>query len=115
MILRAKTKNLFSGKELTAKQNENSKKNIEELESGKTVLTSYPRRLVFELTNACNLNCIMCTLEAILGSIGANSCTIISHTAGSFRCSTSSITDSNSLSCVILITSVASTGAIPPV
>ncbi len=64
MILRAKTKNLFSGKELTAKQNENSKKNIEELESGKTVLTSYPRRLVFELTNACNLNCIMCGRNA---------------------------------------------------
>ena len=64
MILRAKTKNLFSGKELTKKQQENSNKNIEELELGATILESYPRRLVFELTNACNLNCIMCGRNA---------------------------------------------------
>lgn len=64
MILRAKTKNLFSGKELTVKQQANSDKNIEELELGKTILESYPRRLVFELTNACNLNCIMCGRNA---------------------------------------------------
>ena len=64
MIIRAKTKNLFSGKELTAKQKENSDKNIEELERGQTILRSYPRRLVFELTNACNLNCIMCGRNA---------------------------------------------------
>ena len=31
MILRAKTKNLFSGKELTEKQQNNSNKNMEEL------------------------------------------------------------------------------------
>ena len=64
MILRAKTKNLFSGKELTVQQQNNSNKNIEELENGKTILESYPRRLVFELTNACNLNCIMCGRNA---------------------------------------------------
>lgn len=64
MILRAKTKNLFSGKELTVEQQNNSNKNIEELENGKTILESYPRRLVFELTNACNLNCIMCGRNA---------------------------------------------------
>lgn len=64
MILRAKTKNLFSGKELTERQQNNSNKNMEELEAGKTVLESYPRRLVFELTNACNLNCIMCGRNA---------------------------------------------------
>lgn len=64
MILRAKTKNLFSGKELTVQQQNNSNKNIEELENGKTILDSYPRRLVFELTNACNLNCIMCGRNA---------------------------------------------------
>ena len=64
MILRAKTKNLFSGKELTEKQQNNSNKNMEELEVGKTILESYPRRLVFELTNACNLNCIMCGRNA---------------------------------------------------
>lgn len=31
MVLRAKTKNLFSGKELTLKQQMNSQKNIEEM------------------------------------------------------------------------------------
>lgn len=65
MILRAKTKTLFSGKELTKEQQENSNLNIKELEEGKTVLESYPRRLVFELTNACNLNCIMCGRNAV--------------------------------------------------
>ena len=43
MILRAKTKTLFSGKELTDKQKQNSDLNIKELEAGKTVLESYPR------------------------------------------------------------------------
>lgn len=60
MVLRAKTKTLFSGKELTEKQKQNSELNIQELGVGKTILESYPRRLVFELTNACNLNCVMC-------------------------------------------------------
>lgn len=64
MILRAKTKNLFSGRELSERQQLNSKLNMEELEQGRTILTSYPRRLVFELTNACNLNCIMCGRNA---------------------------------------------------
>lgn len=64
MIVRAKTKTLFSGRELTEAQNANTKLNIEELEAGKTALESYPRRLVFELTNACNLNCIMCGRNA---------------------------------------------------
>lgn len=64
MILRAKTKNLFSGKELTLRQKENSELNLAELEDGKTILRSYPRRLVLELTNACNLNCIMCGRNA---------------------------------------------------
>ncbi len=64
MILRAKTKNLFSGKDLTEQQRNNSSLNINELEEGKTVLQSYPRRLVFELTNACNLNCVMCGRNA---------------------------------------------------
>lgn len=64
MIIRAKTKNLFSGKELTMKQQANSDLNIKELEEGKTILKSYPRRLVFELTNACNLNCVMCGRNA---------------------------------------------------
>lgn len=64
MIIRAKTKNLFSGKELTEQQKKNSELNIKELEEGKTILKSYPRRLVLELTNACNLNCVMCGRNA---------------------------------------------------
>lgn len=64
MIVRAKTKTLFSGRELSAKQNENSKLNMQELEQGKTILQSYPRRIVLELTNACNLNCVMCGRNA---------------------------------------------------
>ena len=64
MILRAKTKTLFSGKELTEKQKKNTELNMKELEAGATVLQSYPRRLVLELTNACNLNCIMCGRNA---------------------------------------------------
>ena len=64
MILRAKTKLLFEGKPLTEKQKKNSDLNISELERGEIKLLSYPRRLVFELTNACNLNCVMCGRNA---------------------------------------------------
>ena len=59
MILRAKTKQLFQW-ELTEQQKANSALNIQELEQGATELHSMPRRLVFELTNRCNLNCVMC-------------------------------------------------------
>ena len=65
MILRAKTKNLFQGKPLTEKQQKNTDLNLKELENSKTVLESKPRRLVFELTNVCNLNCIMCGRNAV--------------------------------------------------
>lgn len=64
MILRAKTKMLFNGKTLTESQQLNSDLNIRELEEGRSILKSYPRRLVFELTNACNLNCVMCGRNA---------------------------------------------------
>ena len=64
MLLRAKTKLLFTGKELTEKQNNNSKLNIAEIDSGAAILLSYPRRIVLELTNACNLNCKMCGRNA---------------------------------------------------
>lgn len=63
MILRAKTKQLFPW-ELTEQQQNNSALNLQELEQGQTVLQSMPRRLVLELTNACNLNCIMCGRNA---------------------------------------------------
>lgn len=64
MIVRAKTRNLFEGKPLTEIQRENSSKNLREIDEKKTVLESYPRRLVLELTNACNLNCVMCGRNA---------------------------------------------------
>ena len=34
--------------------------NKEEMDNKETILKSYPQRLVLELTNACNLRCIMC-------------------------------------------------------
>lgn len=64
MVIRAKTKNLFVGKPLTEQQQQNTDKNLQEIESKSTMLQSLPRRLVFELTNACNLNCIMCGRNA---------------------------------------------------
>ncbi len=64
MIIRAKRKELFQGKPLTEEQQKNTDLNLKEIDEGKTVLESYPRRLVFELTNACNLNCVMCGRNA---------------------------------------------------
>lgn len=58
-ILRAKTKELFKS-QLNEKQAQNSKLNIEELEANKTILQSYPRRIVLEMTSACNIKCIFC-------------------------------------------------------
>lgn len=64
MIIRAKTKTLFQGNPLSERQQKNSELNIQEIDAGVTILKSYPRRLVFELTNACNLNCVMCGRNA---------------------------------------------------
>ena len=64
MIIRAKRKGLFEGRELSEVQKKNSACNLKEIEEKKEILTSYPRRLVFELTNACNLNCVMCGRNA---------------------------------------------------
>ena len=58
-IMRAKTIDLF-GSPLTSQQDSNAQLNKKEALDGKIILDSYPRRLVLELTNACNLNCIMC-------------------------------------------------------
>jgi len=63
-ILRAKTKTLFAGRPLTVAQASNSDLNVQEMENSATLLKSLPRRFVFELTNACNLNCIMCGRNA---------------------------------------------------
>lgn len=64
MIIRAKTKYLFEGRPLTDLQRQNSELNLAEIQAGATSLHSLPRRLVLELTNACNLNCVMCGRNA---------------------------------------------------
>lgn len=64
MVIRAKRKNLFEGKALTKEQQRNTDLNLVEINQKKEILESYPRRLVFELTNACNLNCVMCGRNA---------------------------------------------------
>lgn len=64
MILRSKTTTLFAGRNLTDRQKANTELNMCELQMGSTVLQSLPRRIVFELTNSCNLNCIMCGRNA---------------------------------------------------
>lgn len=58
-ILRAKTKELFKA-QLTKEQEENSQLNIQELEQEASILKSYPRRIVLEMTSACNIKCIFC-------------------------------------------------------
>jgi radical SAM protein with 4Fe4S-binding SPASM domain len=64
MILRAKTDNLIKTRELTVSQQANTGKNRLEMQAGKTSLESKPQRLVFEMTNSCNLNCVMCGRNA---------------------------------------------------
>ena len=64
-ILRAKTKFLFDRFPLTDEQQKNSALNLAEIDAQKIILNSAPRRLVLELTNACNLNCIMCGRNAV--------------------------------------------------
>lgn len=64
MVIRAKNKELFHYSNLTSEQIENQKQNISETDAGTTILASYPRRIVCELTNACNLSCIMCGRNA---------------------------------------------------
>lgn len=59
-ILRAKTANLFSYGNLSENQSRNVEKNGREMQAGTTRLESVPQRLVLELTNSCNLSCIMC-------------------------------------------------------
>ena len=46
MVIRAKTKMLFEGKPLTEKQKKNTELNLNEIRENKTILESYPRRLV---------------------------------------------------------------------
>jgi radical SAM protein with 4Fe4S-binding SPASM domain len=63
-VLRAKTIDLKQIGDLTHVRKQNSLLNESEADQQKKMLSSYPRRLVFELTNACNLNCVMCGRNA---------------------------------------------------
>lgn len=60
MILRAKTDSLIKTRELTEAQIKNTQLNAAEMKEGVLLLKSKPQRLVFEMTNSCNLNCVMC-------------------------------------------------------
>ncbi len=59
-VIRAKTLDLKRTRSVTPLREQNTLLNITEAREGKTTLTSLPQRLVFELTNDCNLNCVMC-------------------------------------------------------
>lgn len=59
-----KTEKLFKTP-LSERQSKNSELNHIECNEGKTLLESFPRRIVFELTNKCNFQCIMCGREAV--------------------------------------------------
>ena len=60
LLLRAKTTGLLQIRDITNEQAENTKLNQQEMSQGVVLLKSKPQRLVLELTNACNLRCIMC-------------------------------------------------------
>ena len=64
MIIRAKTQDLYQARPLTKKRAENTALNLLEMREGRSVLRSKPQRLVLELTNMCNLNCVMCGRNA---------------------------------------------------
>jgi radical SAM protein with 4Fe4S-binding SPASM domain len=64
MILRAKTDGLIKTKELSGRQRKNTEINSLEMKTEKAVLDAKPQRFVFEMTNACNLNCVMCGRNA---------------------------------------------------
>jgi MoaA/NifB/PqqE/SkfB family radical SAM enzyme len=59
-VKRIDTKNLYKHQNLTDIQQANSLLNIHESMESLGKLESLPRRIVLELTNACNLNCVMC-------------------------------------------------------
>lgn len=69
MVLRSKTVDLLQTGPLAKEVERNSRLNLEELENANTLLKSYPRRMVLELTSSCNIKCIMCGRdEAEFGS-----------------------------------------------
>lgn len=63
-ILRARTLDLKATSPLTQERKVNSIQNEKEALENKVFLDSYPRRLVLEMTNACNIKCVMCGRNA---------------------------------------------------
>jgi MoaA/NifB/PqqE/SkfB family radical SAM enzyme len=63
-VLRAKTLDLRQTKPLSLARSENSELNRSEALAGAETLKSRPRRLVLELTSACNLRCLICGRRA---------------------------------------------------
>lgn len=63
-ILRARTLDLKETAPLTEERKNNSKRNEQSALEGREYLDCVPRRLVLEMTNACNINCIMCGRNA---------------------------------------------------
>ncbi len=63
-ILRARTLDLKETTPLTEKRKQNSVQNERSALEQRKYLECYPRRLVLEMTNACNINCIMCGRNA---------------------------------------------------
>lgn len=64
-LIRAKTLDLKQLTPLTEERKKNSEINEKEALSGETVLKSYPRRIVLEMTSACNIRCKMCGRTAV--------------------------------------------------
>ena len=64
MIVGVESETRLTGKPLVERQQLNSDYNMMEIESNIVVLKSIPRRFVLELTNDCNLNCLMCGSKA---------------------------------------------------
>ncbi|MCR5701975.1 MAG: radical SAM protein [Lachnospiraceae bacterium] len=64
-VIRAKTLDLKQIRPLSKKRQDNSSLNEHEAINGITNLKSYPRRLVLEMTSACNINCKMCGRNAV--------------------------------------------------
>jgi MoaA/NifB/PqqE/SkfB family radical SAM enzyme len=59
------TRTLFSEKPLSSAQSKNSALNLSEMDRKEITLQSFPRRIVLELTSACNMRCAMCGRTAV--------------------------------------------------
>lgn len=63
-VIRAKTLGIKPMASFTDKQMENARLNDEEAKAERTALISCPKRVVCEMTSACNIHCKMCGREA---------------------------------------------------